>query len=64
MANLNKQPFRRQDDVVSLTDNSGGTASNTLAAITDVATANAVASLAAKVEEILDALRAEGTLGK
>jgi len=41
--------------VVVLTDNSGGTASDTIAAITDGATKNAVASLAAKVNALLNA---------
>lgn len=36
-----------------LTDNSGGTASDTIAAITDTATKNAVASLTAKVNQLL-----------
>jgi hypothetical protein len=40
-----------------LTDNSGGTASGTIAAISDTATKNAVASLNAKISAILDALK-------
>lgn len=44
--------------ITSLTDNSGGTASDTLAAIADTATNNAVASNAAKINRILAALRA------
>jgi predicted RecA/RadA family phage recombinase len=36
-----------------LTDNSGGTASDTIAAISDTATKNAVASLAAKLNHVL-----------
>jgi hypothetical protein len=44
--------------VGQLTDSSGGTASSTLAAITDAATANAVASLAAKVNAIESLLSA------
>ena len=43
-------------DVTTLTDNSGGTASDTLAVIYDTATKNAVASLAAKVNTILTRL--------
>ena len=39
--------------VTGLTDNSGGTASDTLAVISDGATANAIASLAAKVNTLL-----------
>lgn len=39
----------------ALTDNSGGTASDTIAAISDTATKNAVASLAAKVNELITA---------
>jgi hypothetical protein len=56
----------RQDNIASLTDSSGGTASGTLAAITgggagcEDATKNAVASLAAKVEELTAALEAAG----
>ena len=56
----------RQANIVSLTDSSGGTASNTLAAITgggagcENATKNAVASLAAKVEALTAALEAAG----
>lgn len=57
--------------VASLTDSSGGTASNTLAAIIAgaayaqadlVALKDAVASFAVKIEAILDVLRAEGLL--
>jgi hypothetical protein len=40
-----------------LTDNSGGTASGTIAAISDTATKNAIASLNAKISAILDALK-------
>lgn len=43
--------------ISKLTDNSGGAASGTIAAITDAATKNAVASLNAKLNEILDALK-------
>ncbi len=50
--------------VVPLVDNSGGTASNTLAAITgsyvEATIENTVASLAAKVNEIITALAAQG----
>jgi hypothetical protein len=42
----------------SLTDNSGGTASDTIAAISDTATKNAVASLAAKVNALIAAIQA------
>jgi hypothetical protein len=50
--------------VASLTDNSGGTSGgNTIAAVTDVASAaNAIATLAAKVDALLDSLRASGAL--
>ena len=48
------------DLVVALTDNSGGTASDTIAAIggtySQAEVRNAVASLAAKINEIIDAL--------
>lgn len=40
-----------------LTDNSTGTASNTIASISDTATKNAIASLAAKVNAILNAVK-------
>lgn len=40
-----------------LTDNSGGTASGTISAISDTATKNAIASLNAKISAILDALK-------
>lgn len=47
-------------DITTLTDSSGGTASNTIAAIggtySQTEVANAIASLAAKVNEILAAL--------
>ena len=56
------QPHLRQPAIASLTDNSGGTASGTLAAISDTATKNAIASVAAKQEAILDALRAAGLI--
>lgn len=45
---------RELRDVEALTDNSGGTASDTIAAITDVPTRNAVASLAAKLNALLE----------
>lgn len=60
-----------QSDITSLTDSSGGTADNTVAAITEAAnagsadtapTANAIADLTAKVNAILVALRAAGVL--
>lgn len=44
--------------IADLTDNSTGSASDTIAAITDGATKDAVASLSAKVNAILAALRA------
>jgi len=43
--------------LTALTDNSGGTASDTIAAISDTATKNAVASLAAKVNALLVAMK-------
>lgn len=57
---------QQQANIVSLTDSSGGTASNTLAAITgggancENATKNAIASLAAKIEAINLVLEAHG----
>jgi len=48
--------------MVHLTDNSTGTASDTIASISDAATKNAVASLAAKVNGILAALEDAGIM--
>lgn len=56
----NATPVVQPARVGQLTDNSGGTASNTIAAIADAATANAVASLAAKLNAIEKALSAAG----
>jgi len=51
------------DAIASLTDNSGGTAAATIAAVTDVATAaNAIAGNTAKINAILAALRAYGVI--
>lgn len=59
---------KRLNAITSLTDNSGGTASDTLADIeatyTEATIANAVASLAAKIEEILDQLRDNGLMDR
>lgn len=46
----------------NLTDNSGGTASATIAAITDVPTANAVASVNKALNDTKTALKAAGVL--
>lgn len=43
--------------LTTLTDNSTGTASDTIASISDTATKNAIASLAAKVNAILNAVK-------
>ncbi len=43
--------------ITALTDNSTGAASDTIATITDAATKNAIASLAAKVNAILAAVK-------
>lgn len=55
--------FQPSPAITSFTDNSGGTAADTIAAIgatyDQAEVRNAVASLAAKIEEILDALRNE-----
>ena len=40
-------------DLTALTDNSGGTASDTIAAISDTATKNAIASLTAKINAMI-----------
>lgn len=54
--------------ITSLTDNSGGTADDTIAAIgatyTQAEVRNAVADLAAKVNAILTALRNVGTIAQ
>lgn len=55
------------DAITSLTDNTGGAASDTLASVsganpTAAEHENAVASLAAKIEEILDVLRRIGAI--
>ena len=46
--------------IVALTDNSTGTASDTIASISDAATKNAIASIAAKVNAINTAIKAVG----
>lgn len=55
-------------DITSLTDNSGGTASDTVAAIgatyDQAEVRNAVASIIAKQEELLQALRDRGLLNR
>ena len=43
--------------ITALTDNSTGTASDTIASISDTATKNAIASLTAKVNAILAAVK-------
>jgi len=57
--------------IVDITDSSGGTANDTIASITNAAnagsadvgpTADAIADLAAKQQEIIDALRAHGLI--
>ena len=56
--------------ITSLTDSSGGSASDTLAAVTgggagcEDATKNALASLAAKLEEVMAAMRTRGMLDR
>lgn len=59
---------RRLNKVAPLTDNSGGTASDTLAAIeasyTEATIENTVASLAAKVNELLAELTDAGLMEK
>lgn len=50
----------QQAAITALTDNSTGTASNTVAAITDVPTKNAVASIVAKQNAIIAALHNAG----
>jgi hypothetical protein len=58
---LNKiAPSLRLDAVASLVDNSGGTASGTIAVIADGATANAIASLNAKLDALKTQLELKG----
>lgn len=56
----------QQSAITSLTDNSGGTPSDTLAdvpaAYSEATLANQIASLAAKINAILTALRAHGLI--
>ncbi len=67
----NPSSFTQQAAIVSLTDSSGGTANDAVAVITNAAnagsadvgpTADAIADLVAKQEEILAALRSAGIL--
>ena len=67
----NPSSFTQQAAIASLTDNSGGTGNNTIAAITNAAnagsadvgpTADAIADLAAKVNAILTAMRSAGVI--
>lgn len=60
IANNKVSPLLRLDAITSLTDNSGGTASDTIAVIADSATANAVASLVAKIEALKGELESKG----
>lgn len=58
-------PFTPGDPITDITDNSGGTASDTLAPLgCEYGGKHAVASLAAKVNKILVALRAVGIIGQ
>lgn len=47
-------------NIVALTDSTTGTPSDTLASISDTATKNAVASLAAKVNSLIAAIQGAG----
>lgn len=66
IAGNDRPGFQRGPAIASLTDNSGGTASDTLAAITgsyvEATMENTVASLAAKINQILVTLRANGMI--
>jgi hypothetical protein len=57
-----KNKFATSAAITTLTDNSGGTASTTIAAITDTATKNAIASLTAKVNALIAAAQAAGEI--
>jgi hypothetical protein len=65
-AGNDRPEFVRSPAIASLTDSSGGTASATLAAISgtyvQAEVRNSIASLNAKIEEILIMLRAEGII--
>lgn len=54
--------FSAGDAIADLTDNSGGTAADTIPAVTDANSQTAVASLAAKTNLILAALRTAGII--
>ncbi len=54
--------FVAGDPITSLTDNSGGTASDTIPVIADSDCKNAIASLTSKTNNILTALRAVGII--
>ena len=60
IANNKVSPSLRLEVITSLTDNSGGSASDTIAVIADSNTADAVASLAAKVEALKADLESKG----
>lgn len=74
MADLTKSPVHWVEDIVTgdpvtvalLTDNSGGTASNTIAdvpaAYTEATLANQIASLTAKINAILTVMHAKNLL--
>lgn len=62
ISNVKIDPTLRLDAIASLTDNSGGTASGTIAVIADGATADAVASLNAKLDALFVELRDKGFL--
>lgn len=55
-----KNKYAPSAAITTVTDNSGGTASDTVAAIADTATKNAVASLTAKVNALIAAAQAAG----
>lgn len=56
-------PAGRVQDIVALTDNSGGTASDTIADVpgtyTEATLANQIASLTAKINELVAAMQRE-----
>lgn len=60
IANRKIAPSLRLGAITSLTDNTGGTVSDTLAVIADAPTANAIASLASKFEALKSELESKG----
>lgn len=56
-------PVIQAGQIIQLTDNSGGTPSNTISAITDVTTRDAIASLVAKINALEDVIGGTNGVG-